>query len=76
MVDFSETIVKVCMYCKLKLELSEDLTIAPLQCYLRRKNKLVPENWRDGGIKYQRIIPKPHEHLHSIQKTSAKFQNN
>ena len=24
----------------------------------------------------QRIIPKPHAHLHSMQKTSAKFQNN
>ena len=24
----------------------------------------------------QSIIPKPHTHLHSIQKTTAKFQNN
>ena len=40
------------------------------------KDKLVPENWRDREKKYQRIIPKPHTYLHSIRKTSAKFQNN
>ena len=59
-----------------KLELSEDLTIARLQCYLRRK---MNEYLKIGKIerkKYQRFIPKPHAHFHSIQETSAKFQNN
>ena len=35
------------------------------------KDKLIPENWRDREKKNQNIIPKPHAHLHSIQKTFA-----
>ena len=40
------------------------------------KDKLITENWNDRENKYPRIIPKPHAHLHSMQKTSANFQNN
>ena len=49
---------------------------SPTTVLSEEKDKLVPENWRDRQKKYQRIIPKPQTHLHSIQKTSAKFQNN
>ena len=56
----------------IQLELSEDLTIAPLWHY-QEKDKLVPENWKD---REKRIIPKPYAYVHSMQKTSAKFQNN
>ena len=43
----------------------------------KRKSRSVRglENWKDGE-KYQRIVPKPHAHLHSMQKTFAKVQNN
>ena len=49
---------------------------SPATVLSEEKDKLVTENWRRRDNKYQRIIPKPHAHLHSMQKTSSKFQNN
>ena len=40
------------------------------------EEEVVPVNVREIEKKYQRIIPKPYAHLHFIQKTSAKLQNN
>ena len=48
----------------------------PATALSEEKDKLVTENWKDREKKYQRIIPKPHAHLHSTQKISAKFQSN
>ena len=49
---------------------------SPATALSEEKDKLVTENWKDREKKYPRIIPNPHAHLHSMQKTSAKFQNN
>ena len=49
---------------------------SPTTVLSEEKDKLVTENWNDREKKYPRIIPKPHAHLHSMQKTSSKFQNN
>ena len=49
---------------------------SPATALSEEKDKLVTEIWRDREKTYHRIIPKPHAHLHSMQKISAKFQNN
>ena len=52
---------------------------SPAKVLSEEKDTLVPENSRDrekNNIKYNIIIPKPHAQLHSMLKTSAKFQNN
>ena len=64
----------VMILARYKLEPSEDLTIAAT-ALSEEKDKLVPENWRDRE-NISKDYTKPHAHLHSMQKTSAKFQNN
>ena len=49
---------------------------SPATALSEEKDKLVTENWKDREKKYPRIIPKLYAHLHSMQKTYAKFQNN
>ena len=46
---------------------------SPATALSEEKDKLVTEHWKE---REKSTIPKPHAHLHSMQKTSAKFQNN
>ena len=65
----------VCFFFKASIETRalRGSDYSPPAALPEEKDKLVSENWKDREKKYPRIN---HAHLHSLQKTSAMFQNN